>query len=76
MTSWVQYFVKRDSAGAIHEFSRIRRTETGMYSEYFKAGAWHTDNSLMEYMFDRDPRDEVSEEVAAEVARSLGGSLE
>lgn len=70
-----EYFVTRDGSGEVVALSRIRHTSTAIYPELLRDGVWITWPSLMDKIFDRDPRDSVSEEEAAEIAVRLGGSL-
>lgn len=71
----IEYFVTRDSSGEIVGLSRIRRTATATNPELLRDGVWIPWPSLMEKLFDRDPRDSVSADQAAVIAARLGGSL-
>jgi hypothetical protein len=72
-----QYIVKKNKDDSPDILIRFCHDETGFWSEYLDDNQWIEESSLMDILRElHNPAyDEVTEEEAAKIAQSLGGSI-
>jgi hypothetical protein len=75
---YIQYVIEKDSDGNAESLFRSCRDESGAWEEYLAYdGQWIRDNTLVSvFMNLHNPYyQEITEEEAAKIAESLGGSI-
>lgn len=71
-----RYFVVREKDGSVSILARIRWDDEGITGEYVEDGHWIEDRSMTDFMIDPSIGEEVSSEVATEIAIAFGGMPE
>jgi hypothetical protein len=74
---YTRYIIERASDGSIRDLLRFREDDTGIWSEYLDNGDWVYHGPSIDILEDlHNPvYCEITEEEAAKIAQSLGGSI-
>jgi hypothetical protein len=67
----VDWYVARDSDGSVSHLMRVHDDSDGLWGEYWQAGSWVEDRSVLDVLTDNTRGSPVSADEGEAIARSL-----
>lgn len=69
----LRYYVRREDDGTVSQLSRIITDESGLWGQYWRAGQWHDNDSVLDYLTSGDG-DPIEESDAQSLIAAINGA--